>query len=419
VFFVAAGILGLIGIVTGMPFLPFVTIGAGVALLGRVASRAAAKRLEAESKAREVVKPAEGPEKVERLLKVDVMEIEVGYALIPLVEEREGGDLLHRVTLVRRQAATDFGVVVPPVRIRDNVRLKPDAYSIKIRGVEMAEGRVLMKHWLAMNPGKVKGRVKGIETTDPVFGLPSLWISPDERAAAEAAGYTVVAPSAILATHLSEVVRRHAADLLGRQELQALLDNVKGELSVVIEELVPAVLPLGQVQKVLHRLLREQVSIRDLGTILEALADHGRTTKSVVQLTERVRQDLGRSLVVGHLDEKGVLRGVTFDLDLERQLLSSIVRDEGEPRLVLEPQTTQRLLDQVAEAVKVCMAVGEQVVFICTQALRPHLFELISRVFPQIAVLSYQEIESVKSVRSLTTVRLDHEDSQVLVGNRA
>jgi flagellar biosynthesis protein FlhA len=270
-----------------------------------------------------------------------------------------------------------------------------------------------------MNPGNVKARVKGIETEDPVFGLPSLWISPDDRAAAEGAGYTVVAPSAVIATHLSEVVRRHAADLLGRQELQALLDNVKSDHHVVIEELIPNVLSLGQVQKVLHRLLKEQVSIRDLGSVLEVLADHGRTTKSVVQLTERVRQSLGRALAAPYLDEKGTLKGVTLDLDLEKLLLSSVVRDEGEPKLVLEPPATHRFLDQVAEAVKVCMAVGEQVVFVCTQAVRPHVYELVSRVFPQIAVLSYQEIEGVKSVRSLTTVRVSHEHPEVLVGNRA
>jgi flagellar biosynthesis protein FlhA len=214
-------------------------------------------------------------------------------------------------------------------------------------------------------------------------------------------------------------VKRHAPDLVGRQEVQALLDNIKEKHSVVIEELIPNVMTLGAVQRVMSRLLRERASIRDLGTILETLADHAPQTKSVVQLTERVRQALGRALSRRYTDEKGTLRAATLDLDLERTLLGSIVRDDGEPRLVLKPELTQALLDRIGEAIKICLAVGEHAVILCTQGVRPHLFELVSRVFPQIVVLSYPEVEGVQSIQSVATVRIDHAHQEVLVSNGA
>jgi flagellar biosynthesis protein FlhA len=419
VFSVTAAVLLILALVPGLPFLPFALVAAGLFVLAQVSRRALARRDEARDAAVEAAKPAESPEKVERLLKVDPMEIELGYALIPLVEESEGGDLLRRVTLVRRQAAMEIGVVVPPVRIRDNVRLKPDAYAIKIRGMEVARGKVLMRHWLAMNPGHVKTRIKGIETEDPVFHLPSVWISEDQRSNAELAGYTVVEPAAVVATHLSEVVKRHGDDLLGRQEVQALLDNVKAEFSVVIDELVPNHMTLGGIQKVLRRLLRERVSVRDLGHILEVLADHAANQPSVVQLTEKVRQALGRTIAERYLSDRGVLQGVTLDLELERHLLTSIVTQDRDPRLVLQPDLTQKLLDGAGEALKACLAVSEHPVFICTQGVRPHLYELLSRVFPDVVVLSYQEIEGVESIRSVTTLRLDDANQEILLAHGA
>lgn len=420
VFSVSAGVLMILALVPGLPFLPFMVVAVGLFALSRVASKALRRREEVRAaEAEAAAAPAEGPEKVEKLLKVDPMEIELGYALIPLVEEAEGGDLLRRVTLVRRQSALEIGVVVPPVRIRDNVRLKPDTYAIKIRGMEVARGRVLMRHWLAMNPGNVKTRIKGIETEDPVFHLPSVWIADEERSGAELAGYTVVEPAAVVATHLSEVVKRHGDELLGRQEVQALLDNVKADFSVVIDELVPQQMTLGGVQKVLRRLLREQVSVRDLGRILEVLADHAAQQPSEILLTERVRQALGRTIAERYLSDRGVLQGVTLDLELERRLLTSLVTQERDPRLVLQPDLTQKLLDGAGEALKACLAVSEHPVFICTQGVRPHLYELLSRVFPDVVVLSYQEVEGVESIRSVTTLRLDDASQEILLAHGA
>jgi len=419
VFSVAGGVLLVLAMVPGLPFLPFTLVSAGLFALSRVAARALRRKEEVRVAEEQAATPTEGPEKVEKLLKVDPMEIELGYALIPLVEESEGGDLLRRVTLVRRQSALEIGVVVPPVRIRDNVRLKPDAYAIKIRGIEVGRGRVLMRHWLAMNPGNVKTRVKGIETEDPVFHLPSVWITEEERSGAEIAGYTVVEPAAVVATHLSEVVKRHADELLGRQEVQALLDNVKADFSVVIDELVPQQMTLGGVQKVLRRLLREQVSVRDLGRILEVLADHATQQSSEVLLTERVRHELGRTIAERYVNDRGVLQGVTLDLELERHLLTSIVTQERDPRLVLQPDLTQKLLDGAGEALKACLAVSEHPVFICTQGVRPHLYELLSRVFPDVVVLSYQEVEGVESIRSVTTLRLDDANQEILLAHGA
>jgi len=419
VFSIAAIMLGGLGLVPGLPFLPFAIVGGAVFLIGRSVTRGKAREKVEVEAAEAAERPAEPPENVEKLLKVDPLEIEVGYALIPLVEEDDGGDLLKRVTLVRRQSAIDLGIVVPPVRIRDNVRLKPDTYAIKIRGAEVARGRVLMKHWLAMNPGHVKATVRGIDTTDPVFGLPSVWVGEGERSKAETAGFTVVEPSAVVATHLSEVVKRRADQILGRQEVQALLDNVKTEHSVVIDELVPGLLSLGGVQKVMQRLLREQVSIRDLGTILETLADHAPAIKSTVVLNERVREAMGRSIVSRYVDSRGALQAVTLDLDLERLLLSSVIRDQVEPRLILKPELTEKLLDEVGQAIKVCLAVSDQPIFVCTQGVRPHFYELVSRVFPQVVVLSYQEVDGVESIRSVTTLRLDHANQEVLVANSA
>ncbi len=418
--FVIAGImLGVMGLVPGLPIVPFFALAGGVLLLGRGAASAERRRQEAARAAKEAARKAEPPEKVERLLGVDPMEIEVGYALIPLVDDEGDGDLLKRITLVRRQTALDFGFVVPPVRIRDNVRLRPDSYTLKIRGVEVARGRIMMNHWLAMNPGSAQAPLRGFETQDPVFGLPSIWVAAEERDAAELAGYTVVEPSAVIATHLSEVVKRHAHELLGRQEVQALIDNVKQSHSVTIEELLPNVMTLGAVQKVLQRLLRERVSIRDLGTILETLADEAPRVSSVVLLTEKARQALGRAIASQYADQKGAIQACTLDLELERLLLSHLVRDEGDPRLVLQPEQTQLLLDRAGEAIKVCLAATEQPIMLCTQGVRPHLYELISRVFPAVVVLSYQEVQGVESIRSITTLRLDHVDQNVLVTNGA
>jgi len=419
VFGIAGTMLLILGLIPGLPLLPFAVLAGLVLFLGRAAARSTRRREAAELEAKEQARKAEPPEKVERLLSVDPMEIEVGYALIPLVEENDDGDLLNRITLVRRQTAMDLGVVVPPVRIRDNVRLRPDSYAVKLRGVQIAEGRIMMNHWLAMNPGNIETPIRGFETQDPVFGLPSTWVSEEERNSAEVAGYTVVAPSAVVATHLSEVVKQHAHELLGRQQVQSLIDNIKQEHSVTIDELIPNMMTLGGVQKVLQRLLRERVSIRDLGTILETLADEAPHVKNAVQLTERARQALGRGIAQTYADAKGVLQACTLDLELERTLLSNIVRDDAEPRLILQPEQTQQLLDRAGEAVKVCLTATELPIFICTQGVRPHFYELMSRVFPAVVVLSYQEVQGVESIRSVTTLRLDDENQEVLLANGA
>src|SRR5579875_967611 len=407
VLWAVSGILGAFALLPGLPFLPFVALaGAAGALAaqGGVAPRSAEAPGGGGPPA-----PPRAAERPEALLALDMMELEVGFELVPLVDAgRSGsGDLVERIKALRRQLALEMGFIVPPIHIRDNLDLKPNAYVILLKGNEVARGEVRTGSFLAINPGTVTAPVPGIVTREPAFGLEALWVAAAERERAQLAGYTVVDAATVVVTHLTEVIRRHAHELLGRQEVQQLLDQVAKTRPKVVEELVPQQLSLGGVQKVLQNLLREGIPIRDLQTILETLADHAPRTKDPDVLTEHVRQALGRAITRKLLGPDGTLAVVTLGAALERRLLDALQRGEEGGGLVLEPALAQRLVAKLGEWVERFVVQHLTPVLLCSAPLRPHLRRQLERYLPQLACISPQEIVTDARVRSLGVVTVD------------
>jgi len=404
--YVSAGVMGGLALVPGLPHLPFLILAAATAAIAYGKSKSLREEDAAATKAAE--KPpskAAEEDRVENYLAVDQMELEIGYALIPLVDVNQGGDLLERITLLRRQCASELGIIVPPIRIRDNILLKPAQYVVRIKGVEIGHGELMTGCYLAMDPGGVTRKVTGIATKEPAFGLPALWITETQKEAADLAGYTVVELPAVLATHLTEVIRGHAHEILTRQDVRALVDNVKGIHPTVVEELVPTLLSYGEVQKVLENLLRERLSIRDLPTILETLADHAKSNKDPTALTEHVRQALSRTLCKQLTDSDGVLPVLALEPGLEQVLDASIQSTDRGPRMMVRPEVAGRLLESLRPLVEAMTASGETPTVVCSPGLRPHLRRLLEGSFPQLSVLSYAEIVPGVSVRSRGTVQ--------------
>jgi len=409
---VSSGIIMLFGLVPGLPHLPFLTLGAlmgGLAYMAFQAKAAEETALEQEEEdQKKATEPLPGsPETVETLLGLDILELEVGYGLIPLVDEKQDGDLLERIRAIRRQFATENGLIIPPLHVRDNLQLRPDEYVLQLKGVESCRGELMMGYLLAMNAGAAKREIEGIPTTEPAFGLPALWIPQEKKDEAQMAGYTVVDPSTVVATHLTETLRSHAAELLGRQDTQKLLDNLAKTHPKVIEELVPGLLPLGGVQKVLQNLLRERVSIRDLLTICETLADHAPMTKDPDILTEYVRQKLARSILTGYLDAQGNLPVLTLTTRTEDILRESLQKTDQGPYLSLEPNLAQRLLESIEEMAEKITAQGHQPVIITTGLLRRHLRRLLERFMPQVIVLSHNELTTTSRIESLGSIDIN------------
>lgn len=334
------------------------------------------------------------PEEVQSLLPLDVLELEVGYGLIPLVDEAQNGNLLSRIRAIRRQFALDMGVVIPSLHLRDNLQLKPGQYCLLIKGNEVASAEILIDHYLAMDPGNAKNQIRGIETREPAFNLPALWIPEMQKEEAMLSGYTVVDPATVIATHLTEVFRRHLADFLGRQEVQGLLDNLAKHAPKAVEELVPGALSLGQVQKVLQNLVRENVSIRDLLTIVEALSDFGQGVKNPEVLTEYVRERLARTVVKPYMDSQGALPIITLDPTVEQTLQESLRQTESGAYLALNPGTAQKLIQQVNQAVENAVNTDGQPVLLASPVTRPHLAQLITRFLPSVPVISQAEVPS-------------------------
>jgi flagellar biosynthesis protein FlhA len=408
----SAGILFTFGLIPGLPHAPFILLALGAALLGRLALREQ-KRSEqkASEEARKAVAPP--PEQVEALLQLDRMELEVGYGLIPIIDEEQKGDLLNRIRAIRRQFATELGFIVPPIRIRDNLQLRPAEYRILIKGSEIARSEMMLGYAMALNPGEVKRTIEGIPTKEPVFQLPALWISEKKKEEAQFAGYTVVDISTIVATHLTELIRSHADELLGRQEVQKLLDRLAQQAPKAVEELTPNMVPLGIVQKVLQSLLRERVSIRDLLTIVEAMADHAPATKDPEMLTEYVRQRLARSIVKQYETPEGILPLITIDQPLEDLLRERIQRVDTGSYLSLEPATAQRILRNFHLAMDRIAHLNLQPVILCSPVIRRHLKKMLERFLPQVVVLSHNELSPQTRIQSLGTVTLANADQTV------
>jgi flagellar biosynthesis protein FlhA len=362
----------------------------------------AEEQLEEEQQIEEV----RSPESVINLLQVDPIEFEFGYGLIPLADNQQGGDLLDRIIMIRRQCALELGLVVPVIRIRDNIQLRPNEYVIKIKGNAVGGGELLLNHYLAMSPGYDEESVTGIETTEPAFGLPALWIDEVTKDRAELAGYTVVDPPSVVATHLTELIKKHAHELLGRQETKALVDNLRENYAALVDELIPSVLSIGDVQKVLAKLLREKVSIRDMVTIFETLADYGTYTKDPDVLTEYVRQSLSRQITQQFSQKGETLRVITVGPGLEKKIAESVQQSEQGSYLALDPVSTQSVYQKLSEQVNRLIQSGQQPIVLTSPTIRMYLRQVIERTMQDIPVLSYSELEPNVEIQSIGVVNL-------------
>ncbi|MGE5473468.1 MAG: flagellar biosynthesis protein FlhA [Ignavibacteriales bacterium] len=392
----------------GLPTLPFVIIAGVLSTVGFKLER----ELNLKQKAMEVqvqeteVEETRKPENVVTLLQVDPIELEFGYGVIPLADVNQGGDLLDRVVMIRRQLALELGMIVPMIRLRDNIQLNSNEYIIKIKGVEVARGDLMFENYLAMNPGTVEQEIDGYDTVEPAFGLPAKWISESQRERAEMLGYTVVDLPSIIATHLTEIIKRYSHELLGRQEVQTLLDNVKVNYPAIVDELVPKVMTLGEIQKVLASLLRENVSIRDMVTILETLADYAPITHDSDMLTEYVRQALGRAISRRFISgNKATV--ITIDPQLEQKLLDSVQRTEYGSFISMEPNESQAIINKLYQQVQTITATGQQPIVVASPGVRLYFKRLTEQVLPELIVLSYNELDPSIEIQSVGMISIN------------
>ncbi|WP_018123986.1 flagellar biosynthesis protein FlhA [Desulfovibrio oxyclinae] len=406
-----AGILCVFGIVPGMPTIPFLFMAIivfGISELSRRQQEAMGLETGSGSSegGKEDVPTLDSPEEVQELLPLDELELEVGYGLIPLVDEDQNGNLLSRIRSIRRQFALDMGVVIPSLHLRDNLQLKPGEYRVLIKGNPVATAELLIDHYLAMDPGDAKHRIEGVETVEPAFNLPAVWVPEAQKEEAMLAGYTVVDPATVIATHLTEVFRRNLGEFLGRQEVQDLLDNLSKRAPKAVETLVPGVLPLGVVQKVLQQLVGENVSIRDLLTIVETLGDYGPATQDPQQLTEYVRSKFGRTIVKPYLGQNNNLPIMTMSPDLEQTLTEAIRPVEQGGYLALEPQVAQHMIQKINATLEGTFISDGQPVLLTTPQIRPHLATLLTRFIPTLPVISQAEIPADIQLEAVATVDL-------------
>jgi flagellar biosynthesis protein FlhA len=364
-------------------------------------------KIEEQKKADEVAAKPE-KEKIENLLPLDLVELEVGYGLINVVESEQSGDLLERIVSIRKQFALDMGLIVPSIHIRDNLQLEPGEYRVLIKGNRVGGGILRPDYLLAMDPGNTSGKVEGIRTKEPAFGLDAIWITKGQREEAELAGYTVVDLPTVMATHLTELVRTHAHELLGRQEAQSLIDNFKKAYPKVVEDLIPDPLPLGGVVNVLQNLLREQVSIRDLLTIFETLADEAHRTKDPEVLTESVRKALARGISSKFRDESGRVSVMSLDPSLEELIANSLLQTEQGVQLVMDPRTAHNMIEGIASSIETYPEIASQPILLVSPTARRHISKLTTRFLPQLVVLSHNELASDVNIRNVATVELPH-----------
>ncbi|MBU5437690.1 flagellar biosynthesis protein FlhA [Tissierella sp. MSJ-40] len=403
--YIIGGVIGSLGIITPLPtavylLLALVFIVAGYKI-DKTVKEEFEEPVEEVSEAEELRKP----ENVLGLLKVDDIELEFGYGLIPLADINQGGDLLDRIVMIRRQIAMELGLVVPIVRLRDNIQLNPNEYIIKIKGVQVSKGEVYFDHYLAMDSGMGEGNIEGIDTIEPAFGLPAKWITEKEREKAEIFGYTVVDPPSVIATHLTEVIKEKAYELIGRQDVKMLVDNVKEEYPAVVEEVIPKVLSLGEIQKVLANLLREQISIRDMVTILETLADYGNVTRDADLLTEYVRQKMSGYITNKYVEDNS-LNVVTLDSQVEEIIMNSINKTETGSYLSIEPNKAQVVLNNTFKTIQKLTSIGEQPIVLTAPIVRLYFKRLTEQMTRDIIVLSYNEIEPSVEVQSVGMVNI-------------
>lgn len=407
--YIVGAILCLLGIVTPLPTIVFLALGLIFILVGRaVSNHIDTKKIESEATAEEVAaEEIRQPENVNSLLQVDPIELEFGYGIIPLADVNQGGDLLDRVVMIRRQVALELGTVVPIIRLRDNIQLNPNQYVIKIKGIQISEGEILFDHYMAMNPGYVEEEIMGIPAIEPAFHLPAIWITEGQRERAESLGYTVVDPPSIIATHLTEIIRQHISELLTRQDVQNLVNNLKESNPSLVEELVPKLLGLGEVQKVLQNLLREGISIRDLLSIFETLADYATTTRDTDILTEYVRQALKRAISGKFFAPNETTSVVTVDPKLEQEIMNSVKQTENGSYLTLDPEKTRKIMDSTGNELKKLEDMGKNPIVITSPIVRLYFKRLTEDYYPDIIAISYNEIDTNVELQSVGMVTIN------------
>ena len=406
VLFIVGAVIMLLGVFTPLGAWIFIPLGIAFIVAGRkVSENIGEEKVEeevqqAESEAEEIRKP----ENVVSLLQVDPIELEFGYGIIPLADVNQGGDLLDRVVMIRRQVALELGTVVPIIRLRDNIQLNPNQYIIKIKGIQVTEGEILFDHYMAMTPGYVEEEITGIPTFEPSFHLPAIWITEGQRERAESLGYTVVDPPSIIATHLTEVIRSHIAELLTRQDVQNLVNNLKETNPVLVDELIPKLLGLGEIQKVLQNLLSEGISIRDLLTIFETLADHAQTSRDTDVLTEYVRQSLKRAISGKYFSSNETTSVLTLDPKVEQEIMSSVKQTEQGAYLTLDPEKTRAIMKSVEEETQKLESLGKTPIIITSPIVRMYFKKLTEDYFKDLIVVSYNEVESNVELQSVGMV---------------
>lgn len=406
VLYLVGAVLAFLGIVTPLNPVVFVGLGLLFIVVGRVMAGTIETAVidheadEEEAAAEEIRQP----ENVTSLLQVDPIELEFGYGIIPLADVNQGGDLLDRVVMIRRQIALELGTVVPIIRLRDNIQLNPNQYIIKIKGVQVSEGEILFDHYMAMNPGYVEEEITGIPTFEPSFHLPAIWITEGQRERAESMGYTVVDPPSIIATHLTEIIRQYISELLTRQDVQSLVDNLKETNPSLVEELVPKLLGLGEIQKVLQNLLKEGISIRDLLTIFETLADYATTTRDTDILTEYVRQSLKRAISGKFFPANETTSVVTLDPKLEQEIMASVKQTEQGAYLTLDPAKTKGIMESLGVEIKKLEDLGKIPLVITSPIVRAYFKKLTEDYYKDLVVVSYNEVESSVELQSVGMV---------------
>jgi len=408
---IAAGMLILFGVVPGMPTVPFMLFGAVVGVIGYMTKENAKRKAKEDKEKESVQDEEEAPvERTEDLLKVDTLEVELGYGLIPLVDTNQGGDLLDKVSAIRRQQAIDLGIVVPPIRIRDNVQLGPNQYMIKVKGIPIATYELMIDHVMAINPGYIDAKLDGFDTKEPAYGLNATWIIPNFRDQAESQGFTIVEPSAVLATHLTEAIKANAAELLTRQDVKHLVDTLKEDSPSLVDGIIPEMVSLSIIQKVLQALLAERIAVRDMGTIIETITDLTATTKEPDVIAEYVRMALKRQITEMHKDDDGKINVFTIDPTIEQMLTESVQNTKQGLMLVTPPSETEKLLKAVGRQIENSETAGHTPICLSSPNIRLALKRLIETSYPNLVVLSYNELINNVEVNSTGIVRFENDN---------
>ena len=408
VLYIVGAVMAFLAITTPLEWKLFLPLGISFIIAGRsVDNHLEVEAIEEEvDAAEEEAEEIRRPENVVSLLQVDPIELEFGYGIIPLADVNQGGDLLDRVVMIRRQIALELGTVVPIIRLRDNIQLNPNQYIIKIKGITITEGDILYDHYIAMNPGFLEEEISGIPTFEPSFHLPAMWITENQRERAESLGYTVVDPPSIIATHLTEVIRSHIDELLSRQDVQSLIDNIKENHPTLVDELVPKLLGVGEVQKVLQNLLHEGISIRDLLTIFETLADHAATSRDTDVLTEYARQSLKRAISSKYFPSNETTSVITLDPNVEQEIMSSVKQTEQGAYLTIDPEKTKAIMDALEQEISKLEELGKNPIIITSPIVRMYFKKLTEDYFKDLIVVSYNEVESNIELQSVGMVSL-------------